>query len=262
MEFSVRVLDRWAKRAVILDDLSEDLVRQFLCEYRRSHSAATTNSKRCQLLAIWRCAWEEGYLAQPPRARQIRKAREPRKIPEAWTAAEVGKILAAVDASKARPTEGIPSRSWMRSIFLVMYDTGERKKATLSVSPQDVDLVAGTIIFRNTKTGNHRLCELHPDTVAAIRAIYAPSRDRVWPWTKSREALDKRIKKILNAAGVRYGRGNGGLLHKFRRTSGTLVEVAGGDGAKHIGNTRKVFETHYLDPRFLDRSQLDKLPRP
>ena len=84
----------------------------------------------------------------------------------------------------------------------------------------------------------------------------------MWPWPYSREALDKRLRKILKAAGVRHGRGQGGLLHKFRRTSGTLVEAAGGDGAKHIGNTRKVFESHYLDPRFVDRSQLNLLPRP
>lgn len=262
MEFSLTVMERWIGRPVTLDDCDEDFLRRFLTHYRRTHAAATTNSKRCQLLAIWRCAWEEGYVDQPPKAKRVRKARESRIIPEAWSAAEVSRILAAVDASNARPIEGIPARDWMRSIMLAMYDTGERKKATLSVTPQDVDLDAATILYRNTKTGDHRLCKLHPDTVAAIRVIYSTDRKRLWPWTKSREALDKRVKKILKASGVRYGRGSGGLLHKLRRTSGTLVEANGGDGAAHIGNTRKVFLKHYLDPRFLDRSQLSRLPRP
>jgi hypothetical protein len=40
----------------------------------------------------------------------------------------------------------------------------------------------------------------------------------------------------------------------------TLSEAAGGDGARHLGHSRKVFEKHYRDVRLVGASQLDKLP--
>jgi integrase len=245
-----------------LPDFSEDLLRRFLCEYRRSHAAATTNSKRCQLIALWRAAWEEGLLPEPPRAKRIRKSRAASAIPEAWEAEEVGRILWAATETPGRDIAGIDAVVWWQSFLRVLYDTGERRKATLATEPSDVSLDGAWIIFRKTKTAVPRYCPLHPDTIVWLRRIYDPCSSRVWPWPYSREALDKRIHKILALAGVRHGKGKGGLLHKMRRTTGTLVEQAGGDGAKAIGDTRKVFLASYLDPRFLSRTQLARLPRP
>lgn len=262
LAITIRVFQRWAGRVLTLDDLTEDLVRRFLCEYRQSHAAATTNSKRCQLLAIWRCAWDEGYLPQPPRAKRIRKARAAPAIPEAWTVEEVGRIFQAARQHAGRRIAGIPAADWWLSLLMVLYDTGERRGATLATSPSDVSLDDGWVVFRRTKTGLPRFCPIHAETVAAVRRIYDPCRSLLWPWPYSREALEKRVRKILRRAGVAYGRGRGGLLHKFRRTAGTLVEQAGGDGAAFIGDTRKIFEAHYKDPRFFDRSQLGRLPRP
>jgi hypothetical protein len=50
-------------------------------------------------------------------------------------------------------------------------------------------------------------------------------------------------------------------MHKMRKTAGTLVEANGGDGSKLIGNDRKNFVRHYLDPRF-GAGQLQFLPPP
>ena len=84
----------------------------------------------------------------------------------------------------------------------------------------------------------------------------------MWPWSKTREWLQKAVRKIFKKAGVAYGRPHGGLFHKFRRTSGSLVEAAGGDGARHLGNTRAVFEQHYRDPRICVADAPMILPRP
>ena len=40
------------------------------------------------------------------------------------------------------------------------------------------------------------------------------------------------------------------------------MELNGGDGAKQIGDTRTIFEQHYLDRRMVPQTQLDRLPRP
>lgn len=267
MEISIRCLKRWAAERkaltpgpspgkgrgetppLTLADLSEDLLRQFLAAYRaQGRAASTVNSKRCQLLALWRSAWEEEYLPTPPRARKIRKARGFPLAPEAWTAAEVGRILAAV-ATIPGTTGGLPTAAWWSSLLLVLYDTGARKGEALATRQQDVSLTGAWIALASRKNGR-RICPLHAETVAAIRPIYPLTLDSqpstlLWPWPFTREALDKRFRKILAAAGVAYGRGRGGLFHKLRRTSGTLVEAAGGDGARQIGDTRTVFERHY-----------------
>jgi integrase len=258
MEISVRLFDRWAGRPLLLSDLSEELLRAFLKEYRRTHAGATTNSKRRHLLALWRCAWNEELLPAPPRVQRIPRARAPPTVPEAWTVREVTRILHA--AAKTPGTiAGLRAADWWVSLLMVLYDTGERRRAAMAVASQDLDLPGAAIIFRHRKT-IPRWCPLSSDTVRACRAIHGCDRPLVWPWPYSREWLDESLRHILRKAGVAFGRLRGGLFHKFKRTSGTLVEAAGGDGAKHTGTTRKVFEVHYLDPRAMSRTGLHRLP--
>lgn len=260
MRITIRMVERWAGRALTVHDFSETFLRQFLSEYRLTVSAATVNAKRCQLLALWECAYDEELLDRPPRRRKIGRCRDRQAPPEAWTPEEVGLVITSA-CQDTTPIAGIPASLWWRSYLLALYDTGERRSALMAVETADLDLDQANIVIRNTKTGRQRWCRLAPDTVAACRLIYDPTRRLVWPWQASREALDKRLRKILSRAGVRWGRGRGGSLHKLRRTSGTLVEQAGGDGARHLGNTRAVFERSYLDPRFCADS-VSLLPRP
>ena len=97
--------------------------------------------------------------------------------------------------------------------------------------------------------------------IAATVSPAAGMRVLVYPWPWRRAALYRRMSGICRRANVRYGRGAGGLYGKLRKTSGTLIESAGGDGARHLGNTREVFEKFYYDARFAP-SQIDLLPRP
>jgi len=260
MEITVRAFGQWLGRDATIADLSEDTARGFLAAYRRDHAAATTNSKRCQLLAIWQCAFDEELLERPPRRSKVRRASPEPKTPEAWTPSDVAAIIASA-SQETRPIDGIPAAEWWRALLMVLYDTGERRGAALALEPTDLDIETGDVVFRRTKSRRERWCRLASDTLAACRRIYDPTRSLVWPWPWSREYLDKTLRRILTRAGVRWGPCRGGSLHKFRRTSGTLVEQAGGDGAKHLGNSRAVFDRHYRDPRFF-HSSVDLLPRP
>lgn len=260
MQISIRALEAFAGKRLTLGELSEDLLRKFLSAYRGRCSASTVNSKRCQLLALWRAAFDEEYLAAPPRTSKIRRARSFPLLPEAWTAGEVGRILAAADSAPGE-IAGIPAKNWWRSLLLVIYDSAARKKEALATRPQDISLAGAWIAIDSRKNGR-RICPLHAETIAAVRLIWSAERTSVWPWPYSRESLDKRFRKILVRTGVPFGRGRGGLFHKLRRTSGTLVEANGGDGARHIGDTRKIFEAHYLDRRIVPQTQMERLPRP
>lgn len=261
MEMCVSVFTAWLGRNAQLTDVCETTVRQFLSDYRMQRAPATVNAKRRMLLAMWTCAWEEGLLAEPPRKGKIRRCREGVLSPEAWTPGEVGRLLAATD-----DLEGLVGKHyasiWWRSIIMVAYDTGARISSILALECQDVSIAGGWVRFRKTKTGREQLCNLAKDTCDALRALGVSRPGPVWIWPLSREWLGVQLKRLCARAGITCGRGSGGLWHKFRRTSGSLVEANGGDGAKHLGNTRAVFERHYLDTRLLDRSSVQLLPRP
>lgn len=258
LEIAIRLLERWAGRSLSVSHLNEQLLRAFLAEYRRTHAAATTNSKRRHLLGLWQAAYDEGLVDRPPRRRKVRTAREPQTPPEAFTLAEVGRLLLAAE-SLTGAVAGLPAASWWGSILRVAYDTGQRRGAILATTPGDLDLAGGCVLFRRTKTGLVRLAPLHPETVGVVAAIFDPTRRLMWPWPTCRRNLDRWCARLLRLAGVR--RRERGLFQTLRRTSGTLVEANGGDGSKHLGNTRAVFERHYLDPRAIP-NQLGLLPRP
>lgn len=255
---ALRQFEAWAGRPLEVFDFSEDLVRRFLSDFRRTHAGATTNSRRRDLLAVWQCAYDEDYIDRPPRRGKIRRAKEQPTIPEAWTPAQVASILESSQEDRT-PIGGISAPAWLRSLLLLLYDTGARLGEALAVESADLSLAECWVIFRSTKTGRERWAAIHEETAAACRAIYEPDRPLVWPLGITRQQLDRRFRKILKRAGVRYRPGV--LFRTMRRSSGTLIEAAGGDGAKHLGNTRAVFERHYRDPRFLP-NQLGLLPRP
>lgn len=261
LRLAVVLCDRWHGRPVRLAELSSELLTEFL-RYLLQHgrSGATVNSKRSALLALWRAA--AGQDLAPP-VGPVTKLRQTPAAPEAWSPAEFTRLVAQCRSEQGE-VSGIPRAFWMTSLLLVIYDTGARIGAMLGVRPIDVDLGAGYLRLRASmqKTGIELIRPLHPQTIDACRAIWSPDRLRMWPWPYRRETLYHWLRRVCAGAGVRAGRGCGGLFNKLRRTSGSLVECNGGDGSRHLGNSRRVFEAHYLDVRILGRGQLDKLPRP
>jgi len=261
MAIAIRLFDRWAQRSIMVEELDDPLVLKFLGDYSRGRSPATVNGKRRFLLALWREAHRRGHCPRMPQ--HIPRLKEHLQLPQAWRIDEIDRILVAARSTPGTIVDVLACR-WWPSILLACFDSAGRIGAIRQVRPTDIRLAERGLVLRaeTQKDKRARWCSLHDQTIAACAAIYVDSRDLMWPWPFTREWLDQSFKRILRRAGVRYGRGNGGLWHKLRRTSGTLVEAAGGDGAKHLGNTRQIFETYYNDPTISSKSQLDLLPRP
>lgn len=261
IESGISRFSEWAGRPATLADLTDVNVRQFMAALAKHASAETVNSKRAQLLALWRLAYQESMLDELPR--KVPKLRTYGRAPEAWTLAEVGRIMQAALETRGE-INGIEARLWWFSLLMAIYDTGERRGAMLGARTADVDLEGRTLFLpaERRKDRRDRWHAISEDTAAAIRAIHDPARELLWPWPHCLRWLSTSLRQILQRAGVRHGRGVGGLFHKLRRTSGTLVEAEGGDGSRHLGHNRKVFETHYLDPRLARRAHLARLPRP
>jgi integrase len=260
----VQLLDAWHGQPTRLSSLSDTLLQRFLAHLLRTRSAATVNSKRRMLLTLWRAAHGDGLVPELPR--HVPKLKERRTLPEAWTVAEIERILAVARMQRGCICDGcgVERRYWWPSLLLMLYTTGVRVGASLQIRPADISLSDRYLVLRAEvqKDARPKFCRLSDQSVAAIASVYDPSRDRVWPWPFTEQYLYRSFKRILRQAGVRYGRGRGGLFHKLRRTSGSLIEANGGDGSRHLGNTRGVFERHYCDPRVIGDGQLDRLPRP
>jgi integrase len=245
-------------------ELSPALVCRFLQSLlAKGLSPTTINDKRRMLLTLWRAAYR-AKLATKPAARRIKKLTEPAPVPTAWSVEECGRIFAACLLLRGT-IAGIPRSMFWLSLFLTIYSTGERVKAVVHALASDCDLSAGAILLRwqTAKTRKNRLVWLIPEAVKAIRAIYDPTRKLLWPWTHDKRHFFRQARRIIESAGVPCPKRDGkNLFHKMRRTSGSLVEAAGGDGARHLGNTRAVFLKHYAAASLCGGSQVRLLPSP
>ena len=262
LSIAVTLYSRWLERPARLDDLLDEPVLRFLADYSRDKAASTVNAKRRHLLALWRDAHERGYVNVSPG--KIPKIPEPDSLPEAWTIQEVSRVLRAAGAESGT-VAGLRASSYWVSLILAMLDTGARIGAMSRVRCSQIRLddPAGLELSSEfSKTHRAKWCPLHPQTVQSCSWIWDASRELMWPWPYHDSVRRRHLKRLCAKAGVRVGRPFGGVFHKLRRTSGTLVEANGGDGSKQLGNTRAVFLKSYLDPRVAGNGQLQFLPRP
>jgi hypothetical protein len=109
----------------------------------------------------------------------------------------------------------------------------------LSVERSWIDRNNQFITVRH-KTGRRVAVGLYPATLELIDATFPPERKLIWPLSVSREWMRQTFCKIVEIAGV------SGSLKWLRAGSGTSVDELHGHGEQHLGNSRAIFERHYL----------------
>jgi integrase len=245
-----------------LDELRPELFCRWLASLlAQGLSPVTVNNKRRMLMTLWRAAYRSRR-APRPKTRAVKRLVEPDPIPTAWTPEQCGRIFAACTGLRGT-LAGVPRAAWWLSLFLAVYSCGERIRAVLHARTEDCDLDAGTLLLRwkTVKTRRNRQVWLTELAIAALRVIYDPGRDRLWPWPHDKRHFFRQARRIIESAGVPCPKHDGkNLFQRLRRTSGSLVEAAGGDGARHLGNTRVVFDRHYRADAICCRSQVHLLP--
>lgn len=258
---AISILERWAGRSLTLADLDEQLICRWLRDYKATgKSGRTVNNKRQAVLTLWQHGYDWDYIGRPPRLGRVPRARENPPLPTAWTVEEVGRLFHEARKLFGR-LAGMPRKRYVLAAFGLYYDTGCRHSELHRLRTADVDLSKACVIFRHTKTGKPRWCPLHQSTVDSLSRIYDIHRELLLPMPLCPSALRRRVQLLYQRAGVSYGRAEGGLHHKWRRTHATLVEANGGEGHLAIGDTRQVFLASYWDRSF-SRSHLEHLPRP
>lgn len=242
--------------------------REHLIDFLQSlhsdgRSAETVNNKRRELLTVIRAAADEELCEVP---RRVPRAAPLRREPTAWTLAEVSRLLQVAGQQPGKVGKA-PARLYWPALILAVFDSAGRIGAIRRAIPMDYRADPPALLLRaeNAKTRTARWCPLSQQADTAISALLAsyPAPPRLlFDWQFHPNVLWTHFRRLAESAGILAERTGRGLFHKLRRTSGSLVEAAGGDGARHLGNTRAVFERSYLSPAIVGRGQVGLLPRP
>lgn len=245
-----------------MGEITEDSACRYLAAIARAGSAATANKHRSYLLTILRFA-RRRHLIAADWLDDLGRLPEPRRIPRAYTIAEIERILSAANSLPGEIC-GLPRRLWKRAFILTLYDTGLRVGAGLSILTADTDLAERTVIARaeSQKQRADQWFRLSEQTVAAVAAIWCPHRDRLFPWPFARITLNRRQKRLCRAAGVQCG-GTSNVFHPLRKSTASYCQAAGGDATAQLGHSGSAVTRAYLDPRICGaRQAADVIPRP
>lgn len=236
---SVRVAEGWHGAPLTLDNLSDRIVNSIVVSMLESgRSPNYVRSIQQALLALWRDA-AVADMCRPPR--RIRTIRCSRHRPAVWTPQDIRDILAS--AGRLRGTlgrSGLCRRSYWSTLIRTAWDTGLRRKDLHRLTR--ADLTDGAVWMQH-KTDKPVRLRLRASTLEAIDRWGRLPDDVLWPLWGSETAFQAAWRSLIWHAGVQPG-----PFRRIRKSAGTAAEeVQPGAGHFLLGNTRAVFEHHYLD---------------
>lgn len=240
-----------------LADLVDDTVTQFLAWIvAQGRTPATANKARNHLLALWRFAARKNLVREFP---DVMPHREPRRVPKAWTQADLTKLFGTCDCV-AGGWNGILAADWWIALHAVMWDSAERVGAVMQIEWCWIDLETGWLIVPAEARKFQREDKaflLHPQTVGYLEKIRHSGSKFVfvWPWT--RQTLWIRYAKILADAGLPTDRKS--KFHRMRKSAASWFEAAGGNATDLLGHTARRTTEAYLDPRIVPKPQASNL---
>lgn len=241
-------------RPALVQDLNDFAFASVLSEWtKKIKSPHTANGYGRKICALWRFACRRGWLKEWPESDWQLPA--PTRVPRAWSIEELGKLFAACSQVPGWIC-GVPASGWWLSLHHVLWDSGERITAALSLRWADVDLATGCCIIRGeSRKGQTRDMPywLHPDTVAGLAAIQLPTRELVFPWDRTKETLWQHYSRVLKSAGLPDTRER--KFHCLRRSVASHLAAAKGRAAatEALDHSDPRVTDAYLDPALVHR---------
>ena len=247
---SIAAYSGWLGRPADLADLEDVRVAQYLTSLESHLAPHTIAKERSQLVAIWTCAAKRKYCERFP---DIPAPPLPRRVPIAWTAAELKQLLAACGRERGEYC-GVHACDWWTALHLVLWDTAERIGAATGIEWRDIR--AGWLVVRAELRKGRRSDTCHrlgPDTLAALEKIRQPSRELVFPWPYSHSYLWRVYGLICSAAWLPDDRKH--KFHCLRKSVASHLKKAGGDPQTVLDHVDARTTAAYLDPRIVDAPQ-------
>lgn len=250
---SLRAVERefsaWLKRRAQCTDLTDARVNSwlaFLCA-ANGRARVTMANKRQLLLILWRAAWRDGLVSQPPR--RVRVIAAPTPPVRAWTRGDVKRLLAIAARAPGRMMRSrVPRAKFWRAFILTAYYSGLRLGDLCRLRWEEIS-ADGTILTVQHKTGEPIVCRVRRDCLAALKAIRSAKRLRPIGDCLCRKRIILGFRALVRAAGLSGG------TRMLRRTGATQVEInAPGWGRQHLGHrSYGTAERHYLDASQIQR---------
>jgi integrase len=157
---------------------------------------------------------------------------------EVWREPEVAKLVAAIPKAVFPFDDSMHAlgrRFFWRTIVLGAWYTGLSFGDLITLDESHVD-ESGRVEIRRSKTGKRVITWMPPELLADVSGRGAT----FWEPPIGPEQFRKEFRRIVIAAQLV------GSFKKLRKSSGTRAdELQPGRGHVHLGNTRRVFETHY-----------------
>jgi integrase len=259
-------LNAYCACEVTLDQLSDDLLERFAAfRLKAGRAIPTVNKDLVVLAALWRYAFRKRKVDDQPR--DVEKIRELKRLPEAWSLQQFGKILDAAATEPGTTTIcDAPASLFWPALLLTLYDTGLRVSALLSLSIHNLDGQRGWLTVP-AEVQKQKASQAFPLDTRTLELLLRLPRetDRLFPvpWKDPLPNLQRWYRTILQRAGLPSGKRD--LFQKIRRTNATQTAVSGGEDAaqKQLGHSSlSLTRRNYIDPRFLDRTQLVEIERP
>jgi integrase len=252
-------------RDLLISELSDALAADHLawCFDQGIKPTTVNNTHRAVWYAVWRFAAERGLVDRTP---TVRKLKEGRNVPDAWTIDELNLILAHTGAAYRGAISGIPGDKYWDALIRVAWWTGLRRGSLLQLRRTDVSLQTGwlTVAPEHMKNRQGQKFRIGEDAIDSLTAIWEPHRQLLFPWPFEIRLISKHFNRILTAAGIPPSSRGLGLFHKIRRSSATaLCKCAGIEAAASmLGHSTSDVTKRYIDPSKLPGHDMTKiLPR-
>jgi len=248
-----------------LPAITEETVCGFLHACRKSGlSAATVNSKRSHILALLNCAYRKRLIFDPPR--DVPRCRESRKVPTAWTADELQRLVTHAGTLAGAVGE-LPASWYWQSMIMVCYETGLRVGAVRTLEVNDFHPHGPALLIRSEtqKTLLGQCVPLSAPTAALLAEhLYTPERTLIFPWPNCPRYFFVKFRRIVEGAGLTASRRGHDLFHKIRRTNISYLACESLELARRQAGHVSAATTQrfYIDPRIVgERRAVDVLPR-
>jgi integrase len=257
--WAIARFSKFLGRPALLDDLTDETVGRWLRSMRDEGLAVPTiNGYLAKVKAFWNWCAKKRYVDKFP---TLQDMPTPRRIPRAWTIAQMRQLLAACDKMKGA-VAGARASLWWRAFVTVCFDTGERSGALLALRWEHFDADRGQLESpAEIRKGGKKamLYRLRPEAVEALEAIRLPEREVIFAWDRSLATFYTGYRRLLKHAKLPWESHRSGP-QKVRRTFATFVEAGGGDATQALDHTsRRVTVNSYLDARLIERPSPNRL---
>jgi len=248
---SIRIAEGWAQQPFELTAMKDAQLNCALAAMEKAGRAPDyVRSIKNAVLAVWRDAAEAEECKHP---RKIRPIRNRVRRPAIWTPGEISRLVAAAGLLEGEfRTLSLSRARWWQTFVRVAWDSGLRRRDLHQLTRSDC---RAQFIWTQHKTNKPVKVQLRSTTLHAIREWAWSNSKPLWPLWGSDNSFQRDWRRIVRLARIDYG-----PFKRIRKSAGTAAEdVSPGAGHYLLGNTRAVFERHYLDPMQIQTPQPPEL---